>query len=173
MPTGVYIRTEEQKIAQTARLPHFRTDPITRFWSKVIIQDNGCWLWNGCLAHPQGYGRLNINGEAEYAHIFIYELFWGPIPKEKEIDHLCRNRACVNPFHLEAVTTQVNCLRGNSPAAISHREAINRGPHCKHGHPWLPENTYYRKSGGRVCRTCHREQEAIAKGRRNGKNSKM
>ena len=170
MPTGVYTRSEEQKTAQAARLPHRRVDLMVRFWNKVSIQKNGCWLWNGCLARPQGYARLNIERKAQYAHIFIYERLWGPIPEGKEIDHLCRNRACVNPFHLEAVIRQVNWLRGYSPAAVAHRKAEGRSC-CAHGHPWTPENTYYRKSGSKICRTCHRQQELIAKRRRNGQSS--
>lgn len=145
-----------------------RRPPIDRFWPKVRVQPNGCWLWNGYL-NNKGYGKISVNCKPAYAHRFAYERFWGLIPEDKELDHLCRNHACVNPFHLEVVTTQVNCLRGNSPASIAHRKARER-PHCIHGHPWTSENTYCRKSGQKSCRTCHREQERIAKRRRNGQN---
>ena len=128
--------------------------PIERFWPKVQIQANGCWLWTGCLARPQGYARININRKAEYAHIFIYELFWGSIPKDKEVDHLCRNRACVNPFHLEVVSSLENTLRGETSAGITARSGC-----CMRGHPWTDENTYYRPKGHRMCRACHRERE--------------
>jgi len=60
MPVGVYTRTEEQKATQTARLPHHKVDPMIRFWQKVRVQPNGCWLWAGYL-NNKGYGKLSID----------------------------------------------------------------------------------------------------------------
>lgn len=83
---------------------------LERFWSKVEKTD-GCWLWKGATAGP-GYGRFRLDGVLRYAHRFSYEISVGPIPKGLEMDHLCRTKNCVNPSHLQAVTHQINILRG-------------------------------------------------------------
>ena len=75
-------------------------------------QNTDCWLWHGCV-QSNGYGRVSFRGKSGYAHRMSYQLCWGAIPKGLELDHLCRNRACINPWHLEPVTRSVNCLRGD------------------------------------------------------------
>jgi hypothetical protein len=70
-----------------------------------------CWVWNGTI-DGGGYGRLRLNGVKWLAHRYTYEKHVGPIPTGLQIDHLCRNRACVNPNHLEPVTAQTNLRRG-------------------------------------------------------------
>lgn len=125
-----------------------------RFWSKVDKDaPNGCWQWRG-YCHPTGYGRFS-RGKKEYwqAHRFSYELLIGPIPEGLTLDHLCRNRGCVNPAHLEAVTIQVNLARGTSPSALNARKT-----HCKFGHEFTPENTATTPQG-RACRTCWADKE--------------
>ncbi len=130
------------------------TEPSTvdRFWANVRIQSNGCWEWMGPKG-GLGYARLQLNGEAVYVHRWSYEQTSGPIPAGLGIDHLCRNHGCVNPGHLEAVTTRENCLRGISPAAVN---AVMT--HCVHGHEFTDENTY-RWRGHRKCRACHARNE--------------
>lgn len=128
--------------------------PIVRFWAYITIQsvsydDTPCWQWTGHL--DDGYGHIRVNNKQGQAHRFSYEQFRGPIPDGMEIDHLCRNRACVNPAHLEAVTSVVNTLRGESFAARNARKT-----HCPSGHPYDDANTRIDKRGSRVCRACIR-----------------
>lgn len=115
--------------------------------------DTPCWAWGGSR-HESGYGVLYMGTgrkDVKYrvAHRVIWEGFHGPVPKGLELDHLCRNRGCVNPDHLEAVTSRVNNLRGMSPTAQHARQT-----HCKRGHEFTSENTLKHSSGGRRCKTC-------------------
>lgn len=106
-----------------------RTRPaIERFWKRIIIEPfTGCWLWTGALT-AAGYGVFGKGRRGEgiwLAHRFSYLTFVGQIPDAKELDHLCHQRWCVNPYHLEAVTRFINAMRGEHPAAIQWR--INNG----------------------------------------------
>lgn len=105
-----------------------------------------CWQWYGGGV-PSGYGRWR-NG---YAHRHYYEFAVGPIPDGTEIDHLCRNRGCVNPAHMEAVPHRVNMLRGNTIPAKNVAKT-----HCLRGHPFDEKNTRINKEGARRCRACNR-----------------
>lgn len=92
---------------------------------------------------------MRVNGKKRGVHRVVYELEYGPIPEGRELDHLCRNRACVNPKHLEIVSHRENCLRGVAPAAQNARKT-----HCKYGHPLSGGNLHMRKDGGRMCLAC-------------------
>ena len=108
-----------------------------------------CWTWTAAKT-PRGYGHLydpSSRGPGG-AHRIVYELLVGAIPKGKVIDHLCRNRACVNPVHMEIVSHRENILRGVGVAAFN---AVKTA--CKHGHPFTDENTFYDR-GKRQCRAC-------------------
>lgn len=117
--------------------------------SQYQVELNGCWTWLG-KTDKDGYGlvRDNTRPRVRRAHRLYFEIMRGPIPVGKVIDHLCSNRRCVNPSHLEPVTQRINVLRGAGVTAIHARQT-----HCKHGHPLDAANTYSHK-GHRYCRTC-------------------
>jgi len=129
-------------------------DDVERFWVKVDRSGpDGCWVWTA--ARVTGYGRFRLAGKQVGAHRLAYELLVGPIPDGLTIDHLCRNRACVNPSHLEPVTGRVNTLRGFAPPA---RNATKT--HCLAGHPFEGDNLRFTSRVERICRTCRNEHSA-------------
>lgn len=106
----------------------------------------GCWWWYGTVA-PDGYGTIGVNYGLRRAHRVWYELVRGPIPQGMVLDHLCRNRSCVNPDHLEPVTTRENIVRGTGPSA----ENAKRDKCIKGHNDWR-----IRTNGSRACRECDR-----------------
>lgn len=125
-----------------------KDEVVRRFQSKTRPAANGCIEWAGAV-QDNGYGRFGITDKYLVpAHRFAYELAAGEIPPGMSVDHLCRNRICVNPSHLEVVSIGVNILRGDAPSARNRRKT-----HCKQGHAFTPENIY-RTSRGRECLTC-------------------
>ena len=117
------------------------------FASRVEPAATGCWLWKGAINN--GYGRVYSSSGLLYAHRVVFEKIRGPIPKDLVLDHLCRERRCVNPEHLEIVTTRENSRRGLRGVLITH---------CPKGHLYDDMNTSL-KNGWRRCRICHNEQE--------------
>lgn len=136
--------------------PESLTDEIKkRFWSKVMKTD-GCWRWTG--AKTVGYGRFKMFGAVYGAHRVSVVIHRGAdIPAGLVVDHLCRQRDCVRPEHLDLVTLGENTLRGESPSAIAWR--IHREGECSQGHD-LAEHGVRRKCGRIVCRECRRQYMA-------------
>ena len=129
---------------------------VARFWSKVEVGGNlVCWEWRACK-RPDGYGKFNLNGKMVGAHRIAFTLRYGQIQDGMHIDHLCRNPSCVNPEHLEAVTSAENTRRGLTGQLAAARQ--NLKTHCPKGHEYSFENTYYAKGEKRHCRTCTNER---------------
>ena len=110
--------------------------------------DGDCIVWTGGT-NSNGYGRLTVNGRRMLAHRYAWERENGPVPDGLELDHLCRNRPCVNLAHLEPVTHRENVLRGEAPCAQVVRTDV-----CKRGHAYDDENTHLGPDGKRYCRKC-------------------
>lgn len=110
--------------------------------------NTGCWLWTGAVG-DHGYGTISVNDTTRLAHRLAFEAAKGPIPSGLQIDHLCRQRMCVNPQHLEAVTHRENGIRGVGACAFNARKT-----HCVNGHEFTAENTCQRKDTRHVTRQC-------------------
>lgn len=141
-------------------IPYKRKGYVYHFWKKVNKETSGdCWKWLGEI-DKDGYGRFTIrfpkdqggNLKRVVASRFAYELLVGPIPSGLTIDHLCKNRHCVNPAHLEPVSIKENIARGNSLT-----NDLAKRTHCPQGHAYSPENTAVYK-GMRRCRVCVRKR---------------
>lgn len=136
-----YRLIPENRLARFMRL--VQVDPVTQ-----------CWNWIGHKTDG-GYGFSALDGKKTVAHRALWILLRGDLPKEMDLDHLCRNRACINPDHLEPVTRSENLIRG----------FIARG--CKNGHPYNEEDfSIVRRTDGTIerrCKICHRERNKKAK----------
>lgn len=157
-----------------------RVRPLAeRLWEKVDRSEpDQCWIWTGAL-DTAGYGKIrraraevrSTGGPHHWpAHRLSYTLLVGPILEGLDVDHLCRNRACVNPGHLEPVSRQVNVLRGVGLSALNALKT-----HCIRGHEFNDKNTRRtrHKDGGirRECRACDRIYAAARRSRRKSAES--
>ena len=132
---------------------------VTDLAEKLLTKVNktqSCWVWVGAKS-GSGYGRIRVGDKLHQAHRISYELFRESIPAGMNLDHLCLNKLCVNPEHLEVVTSQTNTLRFTRARAK-----------CRNGHRYTNENTWWRKNSSnvsevnsegltRTCRTCYRD----------------
>lgn len=137
-----------------------------RLEQSVRVDDDGCWVWTKWL-DPNGYGMIAPGDGARrvFAHRAAYTIWIGEVPQGLELDHLCRNRACVNPLHLEPVTHKENILRGLAPSALNAAKT-----HCSRGHEFNDANTYWRPNGGgRDCRPCDAIRSADRYAKRHGR----
>jgi HNH endonuclease len=134
-------------------------DIAERLLSRVIFEDeafpeNGCWFWTGALT-DRGYASFSSGYKSYNAHRWLYQWKYGPLPATLQLDHLCRNRHCINPDHLEPLTQKEHSAR--TPENSSW---FTSPTHCKYGHELTPENVYlYPNANGRFarhCRTCRR-----------------
>lgn len=139
--------------------PHGRRliQPLERFIAKIRYEaSTGCWFWTAGRS-SDGYPCFQSGGRRQThkrAARWSYEQFRGLIPPGLQIDHLCRDIRCVNPFHLEAVTPGINTRRGDGLAAVNARKT-----HCLRDHEYNLQNTYVDATGRRHCRACGRDRQ--------------
>ena len=136
---------------------------VERFWSHVNkggqVPDcapelGQCWEWTGYVM-PSGYGRFTLGKHIHSAHRAAYKLLVGELIQGLVIDHLCRNKSCVNPMHLEQVTQLINIRRGLTGE-------INKSKtHCPHGHTYNASNTIYGPKMQRFCRACNKPRARL------------
>ena len=118
--------------------------------SVAVDPETGCWLWQ-LHVDRDGYGVIKVKGMPRAAHRISFEAFKGAIPDGMQVDHVCRNRSCVNPEHLRAVDSRTNTFAPGSEATAAVNSAKVR---CPRGH----EYAWYQ--GRRVCRPCRAEASA-------------
>jgi hypothetical protein len=122
-----------------------------RFKDKIeVVTESGCWIWTGAC-QSASYAVAYYKGNARRVHRIIYGLLVGPIPQGLEIDHLCKVRCCVNPYHLEPVTHLENLRRGETIGVKNRRKT-----HCSKNHAFVPDNIYTDPKNRRRCRMCNR-----------------
>jgi len=121
--------------------------PDERFAERIMPAES-CEIWVGNM-NANGYGRISVGGKHVLAHRYAWERANGPVPDGMELDHLCRNHACVRLSHLEPVVHRVNVLRGEAHCAVVVRTGV-----CKRGHSYDEQNTHVGPDGKRYCRAC-------------------
>lgn len=141
-------------------MPVRRNEPLDIFAKAVITtaiapaHPDECWPYGGTLTKP-GYGLMSLAGVQVFAHRLSYTLLRGLIPEGLQLDHLCKNRRCINPNHLEPVTFVENVRRELAPASVNRRKT-----HCNDGHELSGDNLHVYR-GKRYCRTCRRDRQRV------------
>lgn len=132
-------------------------DLLDKLLNRLVSADN-CWLITA--NESTGYHRVKHDGNRMMTHRAVYELLAGPIPEGLQLDHLCRNRNCINPDHLEPVTIAQNLLRSNLTIASQNKSKT----HCKNGHEFTEQNIYRpsKRLDRRYCRTCQGMKVRVA-----------
>lgn len=143
----------DTELTPAALPPHMR--------QRVRVSTAGCWEWTGPMNRSTGYGSCySVEDGLKLTHRAAYEALVGPIPDGMEVDHLCRNRACCNPAHLEPVTHGVNM-----------RRVFLSRPTCRSGrHLMVDGNVFFRASRrrapSRCCVACYTESQRRARANR-------
>lgn len=131
-----------------------------RFMSKIKKTDT-CWYWTAAKTKA-GYGMYSIKHKLIYAHRYSYQMFVGELVANMELDHLCKNRDCVNPEHLEQVTHKENVKRGEAlPHLMAKIESRRNQQYCVRGHSLLDKSNIYnppKRPKIRYCRKCIKER---------------
>lgn len=123
---------------------------LDRFWARVDKREDGCWVWTG--TQSRGYGQIIVDGRVYRVHRYSWFIHKGTWPSPSlTLDHLCRNKACVNPDHLEEVTARENVRRAQEATGTKAYAT-----HCANGHEFTSENTWVTKRGFRRCKECRR-----------------
>lgn len=117
---------------------------MKRLWEKAELDGNGCFVWTASKTY-EGYGRIGVDGKNKLAHRVAYSEVVGDIPDGLTVDHLCRNKSCINPMHMEIVTLKENIQRRPQWQSLK--------THCKSGHEFTVINTY-KYNGFRYCKQC-------------------
>lgn len=133
--------------------------PLATFMRRTMVTDDGCRIVltktgdRPLKLNSEGYAAVAVDRVLVLAHRYVWQLSNGDLPPDAHLDHLCRNRACCEPTHLEPVTCRENVLRGTGPTAENAAKT-----RCPKGHPFSGDNLYVTLSGGRQCRECKRAE---------------
>lgn len=132
----------------STKIPKLSLEETDRFWSKYEKKDE-CWLWIG-TKNKEGYGQFSLKNKGYLAHRIAYFIFNGVISQFKVINHICHNPSCVNPNHLDEVTSRENAIHANNHNKLK--------THCPKRHILDIINS----QGKRICSICNRERSKIA-----------
>ncbi len=149
---GTYLPDEGQRTAHppAARAMRRSRNSPEKILARLVPGENGCLIWPG-TKHRLGYGKTKIAHKDVFVHRIVFEHVRGAVGEGLVLDHICRNRLCANPDHLEPVTAQENILRGEGLPAQNARKT-----HCRRGHAFEGDNVRLDSKGSRECCECKR-----------------